>query len=608
MSPTPLISLQGVTKGFSERPLFKDLSIVIAEDELVALLGNNGSGKSTLLKILAGLEEPDSGNVSSRKGLRCAYVAQQEIFDNTLTVSAVIEQHILANGIDPDDLARRSSVALGTAGFHDGEAQVSSLSGGWRKRLAIASAMALEPELLLLDEPTNHLDIDSIAWLEEYLASAPCSVVFVSHDRYFIERIASRVIEISQRYPNDYISSDGGYADFLDYRESLLEQLEQQRASLANKVRREVDWLRQGVKARTTKSRSRINEAHRLIDKLRSSPGAVRRAQLDFSATQRKTKELLKAEHISQGFNGTPLFSDISLLLSPGSRLAIVGPNGSGKTTLIRTLLGDLAPTAGRVVRAPNLRVAFLDQARKQLTPEVTLKRFLCPDGDSVYFQGESIHVAAWAMRFLFTHHQLSLKVSSLSGGEQARALLARIMTQDVDILLFDEPTNDLDITTLEVLEESLDSFAGALVLVTHDRYLLERTGSSVLGIRPGGSSMYASYDQWEQDRAEKPRANVPHRDDQNVAQRPPAEKIKTRLSYNDERELKGIERALAKAEELLEKTQGRIDSGEFSTNSHKLTELCSLLTEQQAEVTRLYARWQELETLKQSFGRVPTS
>jgi ATP-binding cassette subfamily F protein uup len=605
MSAVPLLSLQNATKAFSDRPLFADLSLVIFEQERVALVGSNGSGKSTLLKVLGGIEELDSGNLNKRKGFRGAYVAQAESFDGNSSVGDVLDSHLFALGFDHAEVARRSSVYLGLAGFEDYEKKVGELSGGWRKRLAIAQALAEEPDCLLLDEPTNHLDIESIEWLEDLLEGLSTAVVFISHDRYFIERLAGRVVEINTSYPRDHLVSEGGYANYIEHREELLEQLKQQHDSLANKVRREVEWLRQGVKARTTKSRSRINEAHRLIDVLNGSRiGARASMELDFASTERKTKELLKAERVSQKMGDRWLFKDVSLRLSPGSRLAVVGPNGSGKTTLVRTLLGDLVPASGKIIPAPNLRVSFMDQTRSVIRDDISLREFLCPHGDSIVFKGESIHVAAWAARFLFSHTHLGRSMVALSGGERARAVFAKSISQESDILVFDEPTNDLDIATLENLEEGFNSFPGAIVLITHDRYLLDRVASQVLGIAGGDAAIFGSYAQWDQYKKDKnsPAAKAAKKDaeppNSDSATGPASRKTAKKLSYKDARDLSLIEENIAKAESLVEDTRRQIGSGEYATDATKLSELCSLLAVQEAEVERLYNRWQELEVL----------
>lgn len=611
MRDSPIISLQDATKAYGEKSLFAGLNLVLTEGERVALIGQNGCGKSTLLKTLAGEVELDSGRVNLRKGSQIAYVSQEERLPRDISVVEVIDAYLLAKGFEHQEIARRSSMYLGLAGFDDFDTSVSTLSGGWRKRLSLSCALAEEPDCILLDEPTNHLDIESIEWLEELIEGLRCAIVFVSHDRYFIERVASRVIEVNTIYPRHHLATIGGYADFIEYRETMLGQLKQQRDSLANKVRREVEWLRQGVKARTTKSRSRINEAHRLIGELKGAAVAERPSiDLEFATTQRKTKELLKAEGIAQSIAGRQLFSDVSLVLSPGSRLAVVGPNGSGKTTLVRTLLGELAPTAGRIVRAPNLQVAFMDQARSQIRNGIKLREFLCPDGDSIVFQGESIHVAAWASRFLFSHNHLERYLVELSGGEKARAVLAKSMSQRADVLVFDEPTNDLDIGTLENLEDGFASFPGAIVLITHDRYLLDRSASMVLGLINGQAGIFGSYAQWEAHR-KKPQLSQVKAVEEPLGRSPqgaagvgaaalagPASKTIKRLSYKDARDLSMIEELILKAEERVVATQQQIDSGDYATDASKLVELCEALIEQQKEVERLYARWQELELL----------
>jgi ATP-binding cassette subfamily F protein uup len=604
MATAPLTSATRLTKELGGRTLFCDLSLVVHEQERLVLIGPNGSGKSTLLRILAGITETDGGEVRSRRDLRVAYVAQQDTFENNLSVNETLERALAEGNIDQSDIPRRVSVTLGICEFPDGGVQVSSLSGGWRKRLALARAFAAEPELLLLDEPTNHLDIDGIRWLEEHLTQIRCAVVLISHDRWFIERLADRIIEIDKRYPSGTFESTGGYGDFIENRAAFLEGLKQTQSSLSNKVRREVEWLRQGVKARTTKSRARIDAAHRMIKDLQGMKLEADRASLEFSASKRKTKELIKLEGVGTSVAGRKLFGNISLTLSPGTRLGVVGPNGSGKSTFVKVLLGQLQADSGRVFTAPLLKTALFDQARRELPEGVTLKEALCPYGDSVVFQGQSLHVASWAARFMFTPHQLSLPVASLSGGEHARALLARLMLNDADVLLFDEPTNDLDIPTLEVLEDAFVTFPGAIVLVTHDRYFLDRTSTMVLGISERTSGVFAEYAQWEESYTSASSPSSPASSERTTAPRAPsATKSKGKLTYQEQRELGGIESAILKAEAQVEALEGQISSPANASDSAKLTQLCTDLANHKSEVERLYERWQELEEKKRTLG-----
>ncbi len=604
MAQTPLTSATRLTKELGGRTLFSELSLVVHERERVVLIGPNGSGKSTLLRILAGIIEADGGEVRSRRDLRTAYVAQQDSFDDDLTISETLERTLLDGGVDPIDIPRRISVTIGSCEFPHGELQVSSLSGGWRKRLALARAFAIEPDLLLLDEPTNHLDINGIRWLEDYLLRIGCAVVLISHDRWFIERLAERIIEIDKRYPMGTFESTGGYGDFIENRAAFLEGLKQMQSSLANKVRREVEWLRQGVKARTTKSRARIDAANRMIKDLQGMKLDAERASLEFSASRRKTKELIKLDGVGTSIAGRKLFDNISLTLSPGMRLGIVGPNGSGKSTFVKVLLGQQEPDSGRVVTAPLLKTALFDQARRELPGGVTLKEALCPHGDSVVFQGQSLHVASWAARFMFAPQQLSLPVASLSGGEHARALLARLMLSDADVLLFDEPTNDLDIPTLEVLEEAFVTFPGSIVLVTHDRYFLDRTSTIVLGISDRASGLFAEFSQWDEAYVEASRSSPASSSERDPALRSSSTpRPKTKLTYQEQRELGGIESAILKAEERVGELEAQIFSPEISSDSVKLTQICADLARYKSEVERLYERWQELEEKKRAFG-----
>ena len=496
----PILNAQSITKQFGAKPLFKDISFTVEDGARIGLIGPNGAGKSTLLAILAGAVEPDAGELAVRKRARAAYVPQDSRFAAGLTLRQVLEAALVAAHVNEGEREGRLRELSGRAGFEDLAAEAASLSGGWRKRLAIVEALVGHPDVLLLDEPTNHLDLAGIEWLEELLAAANFAVVTVSHDRYFLEATSSEIIELNRVYAEGLFRVRGNFSRFLEEREAYLESQSKQQESLRNRVRTEIEWLRRGPKARTTKSKARIDTANEMIGKLAAmdSRTAVGSAGIDFEATQRKTKRLVEFNDVACDMAGRRLFSGLNFVLTAGSKVGLVGPNGSGKTTFLRLLRGELEPAEGSIRRADALRLVYFSQMR-ELDENLTLRRALAPEGDGLVYQGRVVHVASWAARFLFTGEQLNQPVRNLSGGERARVLIAKLMLEPADVLLLDEPTNDLDIPTLEILEENLLEFEGALVLVTHDRYLLNRVASTVLGLDGDGHiGRFADYGQWE--------------------------------------------------------------------------------------------------------------
>ncbi len=527
-----------------------------------------------------------------RKLAKLGYVPQEVTFPADATVQMILD----AAAGSHEDAAARVPGVLGQAGFENGEAMVASLSGGWKRRVAIARELVKQPDLLLLDEPTNHLDLEGILWLERLLKAAPFASVVVSHDRYFLENVATEMAELARLYPGGLFRVKGSYSVCLERKNEFLSAQEREQQTLANKVRRELEWLRRGPKARATKAKARIDEAGRLIDELaevsaRRETGA---AQIEFSASGRRTKNLLAARVVTKELGGRTLFRGLDLILRPGVRLGLAGANGSGKTTLLRILKGEILPDEGEVERAEKLRVVYFDQNRGQLDPAVTLRKALALEGDSVIYRDQPIHVAGWAKRFLFRAEQLETAVGELSGGEQARVLIAKLMLQPADVLLLDEPTNDLDITTLETLEESLLDFPGALVLVTHDRYLLDRVSTAVLGLNgEGGAQLFADYSQWEQ-------AQMARRKPKPAALKPAPEVVsvnagRKRLSYLDSREWESMEERILAAEEALESRMALVQQA--SADAMRLPAAYQSMLEAQEEVDRLYARWAELES-----------
>jgi ATP-binding cassette subfamily F protein uup len=608
MSPVVLLSCERVTKSYTSRPLFADLSFSLFEGDHVALIGPNGAGKSTLLKIIAGVEEPDSGARVVRKGVRVGYVPQDPVFAPGKTVEDVLLE-ALEDDHQLDDYEKhaRVSLALGKAGFLDPDQQTDVLSGGWRKRLAIGRELALEPDILLLDEPTNHLDVEAILWLEALLRSEPKAFVAVSHDRYFLERIAKRMIELNRVYPNGLFQSEGSYSDFLEKRDDLLRNEASYQETLANLVRREMEWLRRGPKARTTKAKARIQSAGKLMEELDESRSRNQggTAKVDFTASDRKTKRLWLCENLHKELGDRTIIDDLDLLLAPGTRLGVLGPNGSGKTTLLRMMTGELAPDKGRIEKAEWLRIVYFEQNRESLDPTLTLKRALAPEGDTVIYRDRSLHVASWAKRFLFRTEQLETSVSKLSGGEKARIVMARLMLQPADLLILDEPTNDLDIPTLDVLEESLLEFPGALVLVTHDRYLIDRVSTQILALDgAGGTEMFADYSQWESNRrssrsargAVAARGTSEIRDGETQAGEAKPKGKERKLAYLEQREWDAMEKTLKEAEERLDEAKRRAEDPSIASDAAKLNDRFAKLSAAQADVDRLYARWAELE------------
>jgi ABC transport system ATP-binding/permease protein len=586
-----LINVSSISKTFGIAPLFENITLNIGEGDRLGLIGPNGAGKSTLLEILTGRREPDTGNVALRKGTRLAYVTQDSQFPAGVTVRQVVHRAMSEAKTPEEEKLAREAETLGRAGFEDLDQQASSLSGGWRKRLAVAEALVQSPDIMMLDEPTNHLDLAGISWLEELLNNASFACVVVSHDRYFLENVATAMVELNPAFPNGTFYVTGNYSTFLEKKGEFLHAQAKHQDALENRVKTEMEWLRRGPKARATKSKARIDKAQEMIGELKDLKirTRVELTDIDFSATDRKTKRLVHLEKVSHGFGDSVLFDNANFTITAGMRVGLVGANGSGKTTLLRLLKGDLQPMKGEIQKAENLRIVSFDQIR-EIDQNLTLRRALAPDSDSVIYRERVTHVASWAAKFLFTSEQLNQPVRRLSGGERARVLIAKLMLEPADLLLLDEPTNDLDIPTLEILEESLLEFQGALVLVTHDRYLLDRVATVVLGLDgKGGAERFADYSQWnEWQTAKKPvkASNVPA---------PKAAAVKKKLSYIEARDYETIEHRVAEAEVALEAQHDAVQAA-ASMGGKELEAAMKELENRQLAVDELYERWAELE------------
>ena len=600
----PIISAQGLSKRYGVAPLFQNISFTVSEGDRIGVIGPNGSGKSTLLEMLVGRVRPDSGDVATRKGTKLSYAQQLSEFDPGISVRTVMESALERAAVPQAERDGRLAETLGRAGFADWTQEAASLSGGWRKRLAIAEALVQTPDILLLDEPTNHLDLAGIQWLESVLLNAPFACVLVSHDRYFLENVANEMVEVNRAYEDGILRVSGNYSAFLQAKEDYLHAQKKRQESLENRVHTELEWLRRGPKARATKAKARIEKAHEMIGELAEMNARTRSASadIDFTATNRKTKQLITLQDVSFRIGGRTLFKGLNFSVTSGMRVGLVGANGSGKSTLLHLIRGEWKPESGTIRRAEGLRVVYFDQNR-QLDPELTLRRALAPDSDAVIYRDQVIHVASWAERFLFSNDNLNQRVARLSGGERARVLIAQLMLQPADVLLLDEPTNDLDIPTLEILEESLLEYGGAVVLVTHDRFLLDRVSTVVLGLDGlGAAERFADYSQWEvwqreQSAQAKPVATAIPRTrpaPANGGAASPASRKK--LSYKEAREFESMEERIAQAEEELQRKQAALDDPQVRGDHRRLQAALAEMEELRKDVDQLYDRWAELE------------
>jgi ATP-binding cassette subfamily F protein uup len=603
----PILNAQGVSKRFGATPLFQDISFAVNEGDRIGLIGPNGAGKSTLLAVLAGELEPDNGEVSVRKRARIGYVKQISEYAKGDTVRSVLEAALDRTGVPQNEHEQRLRETLGRAGFADDgadtsirmDADAASLSGGWRKRLAIAEAMVTQPDVLLLDEPTNHLDLEGIEWLEGALRSARFACVVVTHDRYFLENVASEVVELSRVYAEGVLRVKGTYSKFLEGRELYMEAQTKMADGLRNRVKTEIEWLRRGPKARATKAKARIDNAHGLIGKLAEVDARTRTASagIEFSATDRQTKRLIEMEDAAITLGGREIVGGVTFGLTNGMKLGLVGPNGSGKTTILRAMSGEIPVSKGTVKRANSLRIVYFSQMR-EIDPTLTLRRALAPDSDSVIYQDRIVHVASYAAKFLFSGDQLNQPVDRLSGGERARVLIARLMLQPADVLMLDEPTNDLDIPTLEILEESLLEFTGALALVTHDRYMLDRVSNVVLGLDGHGHARtFADYSQWEDWKGSETgyaqmQQSAANSDKKAVAS---VSTGKKKLSYMEQREYDGIEALVDKADARMADAHDRLADPAVASNAELLTAALAEMEAAQHEHDAVYERWAEL-------------
>ena len=601
-----LIYSQKIQKSFGAKQLFRGVTFGIAENDRVGVIGPNGSGKSTFLKILAGLETPDEGTVTRRQHLRVAYVPQDTQFASEATVGEMLHESAHRFGLSQGEEQVRVYEVLGKVGFIDESQPVAVLSGGWKKRLAIACALVQDPDVLLLDEPTNHMDVEGLRWLAQFMMQASWAWVLVSHDRWFLEQTTNKMAELHSRYVDGILVFPGNYSQFLEKRDTFQQAQDQQVQALAGKVRREEAWLRRGPKARTTKAKYRVETAKALQVELAETTMRLRPqdVSIDFVGSGRKTKQLIEVTGLSKAFGTHSIIHDLELTVVPGRAVGIIGHNGSGKSTVLKLLAKELNPDQGMVKYAENLQLVYFDQNRAQLDPKLTLRRTLSDSGDSVTYRGQVIHIVGWAKRFRFQAEQLDLPVGLLSGGEQARAVMARFMLQPADVLIVDEPTNDLDIPTRETLEDNFKEFPGAVILVTHDRYMLEQVCTDFVGLdSQGAHGHFASYEQWESWLVGQQKGSN-HTSNSSQTSKGATQGAKPKkLSYKEQQEYDAMEKRILEAETARDGYREKIEEPAVAADHLRLQEAYGVLKEAEHEVERLYARWAELEAKRQAYS-----
>ena len=602
----PLVALDRVSIAYGHLPLLDDVALQIEAGERVSVIGRNGSGKSTLLQIVAGHQAPDTGSVWRQPALRVARLEQDVPLTTDRPVSAVVAEGLSTRSHEAaEDWWREHRVDLILSRLQlPADAIVNTLSGGWRRRVLLARALVAEPDLLLLDEPTNHLDIDAITWLEDFLADYRGAVMFVTHDRTFLQRLATRIVELDR---GRLTSWPGDYATFLRRKEEWLANQAVQDEKFDKRLAEEEVWLRQGVKARRTRNEGRVRALMAMRDERAARRNQMGAARMQIEQAERSGQLVFDARRVGKSFGGKPVVRDFSARVMRGDRIGLIGPNGAGKTTLLRLLLGELAPDQGEAHHGTNVQVAYYDQQREQLDPERTVFDTVGEGNETVTVNGQSRHVHGYLRDFLFGPERARSPVKALSGGERNRLLLARLFTRPANVLVLDEPTNDLDLETLELLEARLVEWPGTLLLVSHDRAFLDNVVTSTLVFEGGGrvQEYVGGYEDWLRQRAAvlsaAPASAAPGRPEPGSAagRRAGAGGSESRkLSYNERRELDDLPARIETLEAEQHDLNANVAHPAFykepaATIEHTLTRLAEL----QHELTAAYARWDELDS-----------
>ena len=604
----PIARLDHVSLSFGLKPLLDDVALQIRKGERVCLLGRNGEGKSSLLQLITRQIAPDSGEVWVRPGSRVASLAQEVSAASDARVRDVVMSGFPSVAAHADWQAELQADQVIARLQLDEAAPMSALSGGWRRRVMLGRALVAAPDLLLLDEPTNHLDIDAIGWLEDMMQDFNGALLFVSHDRAFVRRLATRIVELDRGRLRPW---PGNYDDYVLQKRAALEVEAKHAALFDKKLAQEEVWIRKGIEARRTRNEGRVRALKQL--RIQRSERRERIGQVEIRAQDaaQSGKLVFEANRVSHGFGGSPIMADFSARIMRGDRIGIIGPNGCGKTTLIKLLVGELEPDSGEIRRGTGLAVAYFDQQREQLDPAASIMDNVTGgSGDTVTIDGQPRHVSGYLRDFLFPPERLRAPVSMLSGGERNRLLLARLFARPSNLLVMDEPTNDLDAETLDLLEEMVANYAGTLLLVSHDRAFLDNVVTSTLVFEGGAqvSEYVGGYSDWQRQRASSaasapsaapamPVTATPVTSAQAPAASAPRPKAR-RLSYKDQRELAALPGKIHALEaEQLELQTAIADPALFKSDAARATAALQRLQALTVELENAYSRWDELES-----------
>jgi ATP-binding cassette subfamily F protein uup len=627
-----IIRLRNISVSFGGPAILEKISLSIDAGERVCLLGRNGTGKSTLMKVIAGDIMPDTGEIERQQDLVTAKLEQQvnigqggpafDVVAQGLGESADLLQayhhaiHNLATspGSRAEAELEKAQHAVEVAGAWqlnqqvesilsrmklDGDAQVESMSGGMKRRVLLARALVQKPGLLLLDEPTNHLDISAIAWLEEQLLAFNGALLFVTHDRAFLRKLATRIIDLDRGELKSY---PGDYDTFLKRKDEFLKAEAEANARFDKKLAQEEAWIRQGIKARRTRNEGRVRALQKLRNEFRQRRDLVGQASMKITAAERSGKLVVEATGVDFSYQGTPLVADFSTTILRGDRIGVIGPNGAGKTTLLNILLGKLEPHQGKIRIGSNLAVAYFDQMKAQLDEEASVIDNVAHGRERIDINGKSKHIIGYLQEFLFSPERARSPVKSLSGGERSRLLLARLFSQPANVLVLDEPTNDLDIETLELLEELLLEFSGTVLLVSHDREFLNNVVTSTLVFEGDGkvAEYVGGYDDWIRQRQVDPFSEVPLKNAAVTRTRETRPGKAAKLSYKDQRELDTLPEKIETLEIQVQRLTDEMSTAEFFQQDKEVIVATQQQLEQaNAELEHCYKRWEELESVE---------